>query len=158
MNQEKIKRLFRYEPDTGHLYWRKPHAGCNFGKPAGCMSRKYVVIRIDGVLYQASRLIWLYQVGKWPDEVDHKDGNPSNNTWDNLREADRNQQIMNANRAVGYTGIRGVTFDKARGKFKMQLNAYGRFIQKRFDTLDEAIAARKLAEQKFHGEFAVGER
>jgi hypothetical protein len=154
-----VRSLFRYDPNTGNLYWIKNRIGCNIGKPAGCLSRDYVVIRIDGILYQSHRLIWLHQTGEWPVEVDHINGNPSDNRWANLREVNRSQQMMNAARATGKTGVRGVTFDCSRNKYFAQINVNGRHYNLgRFDSLIEAVEVRKNAEKRLHGEYALANR
>jgi hypothetical protein len=97
MTQDELKQMMHYDPDTGIFTWRVKHkkavpgkiAGC---RKAGCRTR----ICIDRKLYYAGRLAWFYMKGQWPDpEVDHKDGDKSNDTWNNLREASRWQNGTN---------------------------------------------------------------
>lgn len=62
------------------------------GDVAGTVSKSsgywQVRLRLDGILHhwQAHRLLWELVYGYVPDEVDHKDGNRTNNTLSNLRE------------------------------------------------------------------------
>ena len=88
MNQEKLKSLLRYDPETGLFCWlvAKAHnvkAGAQAGSPN---AKGYIVIRIDGMNYRAHCLAYLYQTGFWPEHrAVHIDRNTSNNRWSNLR-------------------------------------------------------------------------
>jgi hypothetical protein len=46
----------------------------------------YRYITIDGECYRADHLAWLYMTGTWPPgEIEHIDGDNSNDRWANLR-------------------------------------------------------------------------
>lgn len=89
MNFEIASTLWRYERDTGILYWlvdnnpRRP-----VGKPVSLRTDgAYVQVMHDGAGYKVHRIAWLLETGAWPkDEIDHRDGNRANNRWDNLRD------------------------------------------------------------------------
>jgi hypothetical protein len=70
-----------------------------------------VQLNVDGKNYRAHRVAWFYVYGKWAQEIDHLDGNTSNNAITNLREADRFMNMQNRRRArVGSSsGVLGVT-------------------------------------------------
>ena len=95
---EKFEELLgdsvHYDPDTGRFTWlprnnaifsewNARHAGTN-----ACSRRPDGnVIHIDGHDYKASRLAFLYMLGRWPfGGVIHVDGDPLNNKWENLDE------------------------------------------------------------------------
>lgn len=81
-------------------------------------------------------------------EIDHKDGNKLNNLDSNLRFATHQQNVWNK-----YS--KGIYWDKSRNKWVARLYANGKVrLHKRFDAKEEAIKARREAEQKYFGEFA----
>lgn len=87
--------------------------------------------------------------------VDHSLDRIDNNKGyckENCKWSDRYQQ--QANQRVGKNnefGVRGVQFDKARQKYKATLRFKGeKVLNKRFDTLEEAIEARKQAEEHYY--------
>lgn len=112
LTQELMLQTFEYR--EGRLHWKynpKRQVQWNakhVGHEAGCRRNKdgRKVIRFEGKLYLASRLIFLYHKGFLPEEVDHKNKNPLDDQIDNLREADRSLNNSNTN-ATGTTRFRG---------------------------------------------------
>lgn len=95
---------------------------------------------------QAHRVAHALMTGGWPEcEIDHHDGNPSNNRWDNLRPATRGEQCQNTSRNTG------AFWDKARGKWQaaIGLNYRSRYLG-RFGTPEEAHAAYLEAKARLH--------
>ncbi|HEX3401933.1 MAG TPA: HNH endonuclease [Acetobacteraceae bacterium] len=117
----------------------------------------YIVIRIDYRLYRAHRLVWLYVHGRWPEgEIDHINGDPSDNRWANLRLATSSNQKMNARlRPDNTSGIKGVWYDKRRSAWVAEIWVNGKKHHiGQFATLLEAKGARIAAAHRLHGEFA----
>jgi len=86
--------------------------------------------------------------GKLPDEeMDHKDRDPSNDKWDNLREATSSQNKYNRT----YDGLRGVYRSGSKWWAHVGRNGY----LGTFDTLEEAIIARDAEALRLGGDFAV---
>lgn len=173
LTRGRLFELLHYDPETGtfmRLAAARPQSAHYFDKPIGYIKRGtvadgggYHMINVDGRVYRAHRLAWFYMTGAWPDaDVDHKDGNRANNRWGNLRAATRSQNIANSRRPRdSLTGVKGVTFDKGRGKWVAQIGVgmcdagyYNTKFLGRFDNIDDAAAAyREAAEARF-GEFA----
>ena len=92
----RLKEVLGYDAKTGVFVWRYVRKGMSSNRSlvAG-MPRKvrgYRYIRIDGQLYAAHRLAWLYIHGRWPvDQIDHINGIRDDNRLVNLREATNGQ-------------------------------------------------------------------
>lgn len=158
LTQARLKELIHYDPKTGLFTWRQNHAPkARLGQRAGHKEKIGPIrIRVEGHCYMSHRLAWLYMKGKWPEEwIDHKDGDPSNNRWKNLRQATPKQNQWNKKRLITNTsGRTGVSWIKKRNKWRAFIGRYpnGKFLGL-FDEFDEAVAARLAAEKKYHGQF-----
>ena len=162
-----VKSRLRLEPD-GKLYWKlKEGSGRlinsfnaqNAGKEAGHIKKQkdnhYRVIGIDGVVYHASRLIWLLHYGVDPGdaEIDHINRDVDDNRIDNLRLANRSDNCCNRVR-LGNQDTRGV-IATASGRFFAQITRNkGYHYLGRFDTHSEARQAYVVAAKVLHGVFA----
>jgi len=103
-----------YNKEEGDFYWLLEKKGRDLTKPAGTQNNNgYRTISINGYSYAQHRLAFFWVTGHWPPEyVDHKDGNPSNNKWDNLLLATAKENSLNRKRKFdSLTGIKGVTKD-----------------------------------------------
>jgi hypothetical protein len=92
ITQEELKRLLHYDPITGDFTWIIiPKRGkVKIGEPAGGITggreRKARHIGINGKIYTAHSLAFLYMEGYFPEEsIKHKDNNNDNNQWKNLQ-------------------------------------------------------------------------
>lgn len=158
LSLELTRELLSYNAHTGELVWnRPPRRGVGAG-PAGCRRNDgYVVIGYQGRQYLATHVIWLLMTGEWPvHAVDHKNRNPSDNRWDNLRAAtvtenNRNRGIRKDNK----TGVRGVRKPPRTSRFEASIRLSGKEkLLGRFDRLEDAAAVRRAAEMRYFGEFA----
>lgn len=154
IDQAYLKSILSYNPETGDFTWIKAKRNKNLtGKKAGSLysngSKKYWQIKISGKPYLAHRLAFLYQTGSFPKhEVDHLNGNGLQNNWGNLREATRQQNGRNRRQqSSNSSGCTGVTWASRKGKWQAQIWVKGKTIfLGLFDELDDAVAARKMAE------------
>lgn len=128
---ERLRALYRYEPATGNfirLIAIGHHDTHRAGKISGCVCKKsgYVLLRIDGTLYRAHRLAWLYMTGEWPvNDVDHENRVRSDNRWANLRPATRAQNLQNRITSRGRAGLLGVR-TRSSGRFNASITVDGR--------------------------------
>ncbi len=158
LTREAVLRFVSYDPDTGAFVRtatpRARHAG-RVGAPAGHVNgvKGYVELWVDGTKHLGHRLAWLIMTGAWPTaQVDHRNRIRSDNRWSNLRAAEHDQNLMNCKIRVDNTsGVKGVNFDRARGKWTARLS---RKYLGRFDTLFDAAAARRSAAIAAFGQFA----
>jgi hypothetical protein len=160
---ERLKEILIYDQDTGEFSWRTRRGSrAPQGGVAGAVSQSsdklsYVQIQIDGRLYKAHRLAWLYVHGVWPEEmVDHINGDGLNNTIANLRLANRSENMRNTGvRRDNIVGRKGVTWHRRLKKWRADITINGKQIYLgSFNTTDLAHAAYCSAAARLHGDFA----
>lgn len=154
LTQSELKKYFNYSPETGdfHRLFIRDRWGNEtpvFKKVGTIGADGYLTINIGGPVYKSHRLAWLYVIGKWPDQIDHVNGLRSDNRWCNLREVDKQTNMKN--RGLNYnntSGTSGITWFNQTGQWRVRINHNGNRISLGlFDTIDEAVAARKGAER-----------
>lgn len=153
--------LLEYLPEDGSLRWRVGRRGsAKAGDVAGTVETNgYIRLRIDGRRYQAHRLVWLIAFGRMPDgEIDHINGNRSDNRLANLRDVTGRQNTQNRQRAYkskARTDVVGPSFQTSRGMWLVNIRVDGRskFIG-RYLTIDEAESAYLDAKRQYHPGFA----
>ncbi len=159
LTQERLKELVYYSPETGTFTWAKSRPACRLGDECGRISISgYHEIGILGRLWRSNRLAFLYMTGEMPPDhldVDHINRIPTDNRWANLRIATRSQNMANTSLDPRNTsGASGVTWDKARQKWRAQLRVNGRKTNLgRFDTREEAAAKVEEAARAQWGEY-----
>ena len=157
ITQQQIQELLLY--DKGKLYWRIKWARkINIGDEAGTLRKTdgYRQIMINGQTYRTHRLVYLYHTGTMPAILDHINRDVSDNRVENLREATQAENAYNCKLRVDNTsGVKGVTWDKAKRKWVARLYANARVINLgRFATFDEAVNIVNLTRNAQHGHFA----
>jgi hypothetical protein len=158
LTADEVRRLLKYEPDTGTFYWGVDTWNTSVGDIAGSrQSRGYWHIKINRRLYMAHRLAWLFVTGEWPiGHVDHINGNRSDNRFANLRIATGSENAWNSSiRSNNACGYKGVHYKKAIKKFVAQIHVGWRVRHLGvFHTAVEAHSAYWKAAQEHFGEFA----
>lgn len=128
---EYLNSILLYDPSTGLLTWKsrplemfKQGVGrvraCSSwnskyaGKPAfTAKSHGYHVGTVNGKTLRSHRVIWAIMTDSWPDEIDHEDGNRSNNTWQNLKDVNRHKNSKNQKKRIdNKSGAVGVRFHR----------------------------------------------
>ena len=171
MSRSELSKLLDYCPDTGLFTWLKRNSetkaikiwnGRFAGQAAGSLDDQgYVRIVVNTKFYKAHRLAWLLTYGEWPTgEVDHVDGNRSNNAIANLRDATRQQNQSNRRGSPkNKSGRKGVSWHTQRNAWqaRIKVNGKGRHLGT-FDTPEEASEAYAKAAAFHHGAFAFVEQ
>lgn len=155
---------FDYDPETGIFVWRKePRTiGRRLGKVAGTTrTTGYVHIGVPGFSQLgAHRLAWIYVHGLsiGGGEIDHIDGNPSNNRIANLRWATSAQQKQNRRvQSNNRSGLKGAFYHACHKgkKWRSQIKVGDQLIfLGYFHTAEEAHEAYSVAAHEYFGEFA----
>jgi hypothetical protein len=158
LTAEHLRRILIYDPYTGLFKWR----ASGKGRPkvpdwmAGTLMKVgYLSIAIGRLAYYAHRLAFLYMTGDWPSEqMDHIDGDRTNNRWSNLREASGSQNKHNTGvRSHNTTGARGVYRTKD-GRFVARIKVGDKRVNLgSFDTTEQASEAYEKAAKEAFGLF-----
>lgn len=147
-----------YCPELG-LFWSKVSAGPRrIGDVFDGVNKDgYLRICVKGVQYPAHRLAFVFMQGALPDyklDVDHINGNRLDNRWENLRVVSRQVNIQNQHWATPRnktSGLLGVTWDKAKGKWYACIWVNGRTLSLgRHTTAEDAHVAYIEAKRRLH--------
>lgn len=156
---DELALVISYNPETGvFLNLKARSASAPAGAVTGCKNKKtgYLVIRYRKRLYLAHRLAWLFATGEDPGhlQVDHINGEPSDNRICNLRLATARQNLLNSKRPVtNTTGVKGVVRVR-RGRFLGRIRTETGFRYTRsFKTVEDAAAAYAILAKEVAGEF-----
>jgi len=135
------------------------------GKPAGTIAysakekRHLGSIYFGGKEYALSRIVFALANGYDPGsrDVDHIDGDRSNNNPSNLRAITHAQNCMNRNHNRNpASGVSGVYWLESSGRWIANITANKKPIYLGcFKEKEDAITARREAEVKHHGEYAL---
>jgi hypothetical protein len=157
-----LRQLLDYDQKSGILTWKnRPkmhqngmtsgHLASINGKIAGSALRSgHIILSFNGGKYLAHRIAWAisHDVQDF-DEIDHINGDPSDNRLENLRCVQHSENQKNLKRRSDNTsGVVGVGLHSQTGSWRAYINFAGkRHHIGLFATKDEAINAR-LAVQK----------
>ena len=115
----------------------------------------YRHVSINGVRHREHRLAWLMRTGAFPDDqLDHINGNPLDQSPENLRGVSNQENSLNQKRPRNNkSGITGVYWNKQRKKWHAQIKIGGKTLYLGlFADFFDACCARKAAERthNFH--------
>lgn len=156
LTAQRLRELLHYDPETGVFTWAvSKRNGVIRGRPAGCVSARlgYVVIRLDGTLYYAHRLAWLYVHDTFPTmHIDHINGEPSDNRIVNLRDVSNAINRQNERRArVNNLSTGSLGVHKSGTRFVSQISHEGKCTYIGiFKTKDAAHSAYLKAKRELH--------
>jgi hypothetical protein len=154
ITKAKLQSLYNYSAETGEFVRLTSAGGYIKNTIAGSTDTYgYRQLSIDWKKVLAHRLAWLFVYGALPDgEIDHINGNRSDNRIINLRLSSRsvNTQNIRLARKTSITGVLGVSPQGM--KFQARINSNGK--QRHlgtFQTKEEAHEAYLVAKRIEHG-------
>jgi hypothetical protein len=154
ITQKELKDRLEYNKETGEFFAINGNSRWAKGRKVGTLhSTGYVFINIQGKVYKAHRLAWLYEKGKFPEGViDHINRNKSDNRFCNLREIEITHNAENNPLKKSNTsGFPGVSFSKQMKRWRARIT-YG-YKEKHlgyFQTAEDAYKAYQSAASKYH--------
>jgi len=155
---EELRRLF-YVDDAGVLRWRISRANnVKAGAIAGYEDRRknrltYMRVGACGGYHYAHRIAYAIYHGECPTHlhIDHKNGDGLDNRAENLHLVDMPKNMRNQVKyATNTSGVPGVYWNKANRLWWARISFNGKcHLIGRYETLEEAVAARKRAEREY---------
>ena len=161
---ELLRKLLRYEPETGKLFWLPRPAKMfsdqrSFNAWNARYADKEALTALDGQgyntgsiygkKYNAHRVIWAMAHNAWPvGDIDHINGMRTDNRLINLRNVSRSMNRRNAKMQSNNTsGHNGVSWYAGTGKWRadIRIDRVQKYLGS-FPNIADAIAARKAAE------------
>lgn len=156
LTRERLIQLLVYDRATGEFRWKVSRGRSKAGSIAGRKSRLgYTQIRIDGRIYMSHRIAWLYETGGAPNgDIDHINGEKSDNRIDNLRDVTRavNQQNRKTAQANNNsTGLLGAYKTGTPGRYFARIRVDGKIHHIGvYGSAEEAHQAYLQAKRKMH--------
>lgn len=159
ITQKRIQELLSYDSESG-VFTRRVHVGKRWkaGSVAGTVNGQgYAQLKVDGKIYQAHRLAWLYVRGSLPvGEIDHIHADKTDNRIENLRDVSGSVNCQNLRMARGLKksqplGVTIVSRDGASRPFRARIEVGGK--AKSLGCYESADAAEKayvIAKRQLH--------
>lgn len=154
---QRLRELFLYNPETGvitRILTVSPNGqkGWEVGSKSG---DGYLSARVDGKKIKAHRIAWALHHGMWPNnQIDHMNGNRSDNRIVNLRDltAGENKQNIRKARSNREPGaLLGTTYCKRDKVWRAKIGINGKRINLgTFETAEAAYAAYVQKKRDIH--------
>ena len=146
ITQQELKNMIIYNPDTGVFCKMFESDNCYLCTPT---KRGHVYLMVEGVKYSMRQLIWLYMTGEHPDHPIYLTTNDINdlrwcNITDDQKEAYRKTMKLSKRNTSGCVGVSWYEREQ-RWIATIMRNGVKKHLGS-FNTLDEAVATRKIAE------------
>lgn len=162
-DQTFLQEALRYEPSSGELFWlERPRqhffsdtqykrVNTRYTDQPALSSKSnegYLVGGINGVVYQAHRIIWKMMTGQDPQYIDHINGDRTDNSWNNLRNVPWQTNYQNQRKPRNNSsGVIGVYQFKGSNSWIARICVNHRHINLgTFAEFHDAVKARKQAE------------
>lgn len=160
-----VDALLKYDPETGKLYWKeregitkrqKQEANRFNSRYAGkealtANCQGYKAGTILNKRATSHRICWLLHYGVWPNNIDHINGDRSDNRIANLRSVTKKENAKNVKKRVtNKSGKPGVYWREKIQRWQANICVEGKSIYLGcFKNIEDAISAREEAEKKY---------
>lgn len=145
-----------YDMGSGTLVWRTTKGRAIKGEKVGWLSKHgYIEAQVQGKRFKAHHLVWYIHHGYFPKQLDHIDGDRTNNKIENLRECTTVENARNRKKKNNRALPRNVYHAKTKGKYRVYLTIEGKQISfGTFSDLRLADSVAKQARELYYGAFA----
>lgn len=174
---ELLRKLICPDFKAGKLYWRErtpdmfepqkwtPEHRCKAWNSRYAGTEAFTAITCRGYkkgsffnkkLF-AHRVLWAMHKGKWPaSNIDHINGDPSDNRIENLREATQSQNLANSRMSTTNTsGYKGVSWHEPTQKWMARIKKNGeKYYLGLFSCPEDAYQAFCTATKEMNGQYA----
>lgn len=120
-----LKKFAEYDLINGGLVAtvKRRSDSPNIGEQIGSLHGEgYRHVQIDGFKYMLHDLVYLWHYEKWPNQIDHINGNRADNRIENLRsstyQVNASNKAIQSNNTSGYTGV----------SFRSTINKYEAYV------------------------------
>jgi len=149
LTQEYIRNILNYDPNTGIFTWnKKTHHSNDVDDVVGTNLLGYLTVKLKNKNRYLHRLAFLYIDGCIPKEIDHLNGNRSDNRFNNLAPTSRQDNMKNKKRyKTNKSGCTGVQYNKKNYRWVARIRVDKKEIHLgSFVSYSDAVDARKNAE------------
>lgn len=162
MTPERLRELFVIKAD-GSLLWIRPSKhhpdlrGQTAGTPTPNRNGKvYWLVQVDGKKRKRSQIVFCMTRGRWPaQQIDHINGDSTDDRPSNLREATQEQNAWNHKRRAKKSPLPMGVRTSGSGRFVARIAVHKKQITiGTFNTIEQASAAYAAARVQHFGEFA----
>ena len=119
--QDKLKTKLSYNKELGEVYWIKTTNNVKLGSLTGTINNcGYRIIHFNTKMILVPHVIWFFEYGIFPKELNHIDCNKLNNKISNLEEVTRRENCQR--KRIHLEGkLPGCYFHKLSGKWMSRL-------------------------------------
>jgi hypothetical protein len=160
ISQEQIDQFnecLSLDAETGRIFWKKKIAKkVVVGEEAGTKRKDgYKRVNLFGQPYLVHRVVFSMRYGYCKDELDHINGDPSDNRLENIRAVTRSQQNMNRGiNSNNTSGYKGVYWFKPTSCWQVRIKVEGKYISLGyFKDIEKAAEAYKIGAEQHHKEY-----
>lgn len=157
---EEIRRAFVYAPLTGHIYRKLGNERFYLlgHRAFERVKDTYKYGTFKGVDFLAHRVVWAIYYGEWVEEgfeIDHINGDTTDNRIENLRKVTSAENAKNLGRRLVAnqehdSGVNGVYWHRKNKKWVVRIKSGGKWTYfGSYVDLDEATSVRRRAEVAF---------
>ena len=151
----KVRPIGHFKTQQAFSAWNKRYANTTAGR-VGVHGYVHIHLKIYGVqqMLKGHHIVWALSTGRWPTtELDHINGNRSDNRIGNLRESSRTQNCQNrSKRANTVCRSKGVTLNKGKYQSRIQVDGVPKHLGT-FQTEREAAEVYMEHSRLLFGEF-----